>query len=109
MNKLLCTLLIAFFSLIALVIGIGVFDSLELDVVNREEAKYKIIDMTVELSKSSSEYSVYTIDLGDSKHYVLPSVPTKLVRNYYIGDEIPVIVKTHKDGSRSMEINKSAL
>lgn len=82
----------------------------EYNTMNTQEAECEIIDMTVGFAKSSSaERSVFTVDLGEGEYYTLPSVPTSCVRDYYIGDKLPIIITEYRDGTRNIEINRDAL
>ena len=82
----------------------------EYNTVNTQETECKIIDMAIGFAKSSKvERSVFTIDLGEGKCYTLPSIPTSYVRDYYIGDMLPIIITEYRDGTRNIEINRNAL
>lgn len=77
-------------------------------IANRYEAEYEIVDMTVGFSKQSSvERSIFTIALGEGDFYTLPALPTRYVRNYYIGDMLPVLITEYKDGTRKLEVDRS--
>ena len=93
---------------------LGVFATIylvqEAQVADRYDAEYEIVDITVGFTKSSpAERSIFTIDLGEGDFYTLPSLPTSYVRNYYIGDMLPVIVTEYKDGTRGLSINREKL
>lgn len=91
---------------------LGVFATIylvqEAQVADRYDAEYEIIDITVGFTKRTTvERSVFTIALGEGDFYTLPSLPTSYVRNYYIGDMLPVTVTEYKDGTRELEVNRS--
>ena len=70
--------------------------------------RVNILDVDFTIDKHG-DYGIYTVQLADNSKYTFTSVLTEGVRGYYIGDMLPVIIDTYKDGAKNIYIDKSRL
>lgn len=70
--------------------------------VRKEHCKMQIL--CVEHSVAwNKDYTIFTVKSQDGTQYTLPSVSTTYVREYQVGDSLPVILFTHSDDTYSIK------
>lgn len=78
------------------------------NIASVQEADVSILDVDFAIDKHG-DYGIYTVQLADNSKYTFTSVLTEEVRGYYIGDMLPVIIDTYKDGTKNIYIDNSRL
>ena len=76
------------------------------NIASVQEADVSILDVDFAID---GDYGIYTVQLADNSKYTFTSVLTEEVRGYYIGDMLPVIIDTYKDGTKNIYIDNSRL
>ena len=105
--KVIGTVLLIIFSIIG--ICYLVFSIDQANITSKQETEGTIIAVDFVSNRYNSNRSIFTIELDDDTTYTLSPISTSKVREYYIGDTLPVIINTYKDGTRGIYINTSCL
>lgn len=79
------------------------------NITSKQETEGIIVAVDFVDTRYSSSHSIFTVELDDSTTYTLPSISTNMVREYYVGDTLPIVINTYKDGTRNIYINRPCL
>ena len=86
-----------------------VFSIDQANITSKQETEGTIIAVDFVSNRYNSNRSIFTIELDDDTTYTLSSISTNMVREYYVGDTLPIIINTYKDGTRNIYINRPCL
>lgn len=76
--------------------------------VSKEHCEMQILRVEHSVD-SDKDYTIFTVQSQENTQYTLPSVSTTYVREYQIGDSLPVILFTHHDGTYSIKTDVATI
>lgn len=76
--------------------------------VSKERCEMRIL--CVEHSVNwNNDYTIFTVQSQENTQYTLPSIRTTYVREYNVGDSLPVILFTNSDGTYSIKADVATI